>query len=53
LLDGRVNVGVAGVVEHAEHVVEADVDARRLHQAWIVGIDTQPLGSDFGSDVAI
>ena len=46
-------MGVAGVVEDAEQVVEADVGARRLHQARIVGIDAQPLSGDFGTDVAI
>src|SRR5258705_127786 len=53
LPDRRVDVGVAGVVEDTKHVVEADVDARRLYQAWVIRIDAQPLGGDFGTDVAI
>ena len=49
----RVDVGVAGVVEDPEQVVEPDVDARRLDQAVVEGVDTQPSGGDFGADVAI
>ncbi len=50
---GRVDVGVAGVVEDPEQVVEADVDAGGLDQAVVEGVDAQPAGGDFGPDVAI
>ena len=49
----RVDVGVAGVVEDPEQIVEADVDARRLHQAVVERVDAQPAGGDFGPDIAI
>ena len=53
LPQGRVDVGVAGVVEDPEQVVEADVDARRLDQAVVERVDPQPPGGDLGPDVAI
>jgi hypothetical protein len=53
LLLGRVDVGVAGVVEDPEQGVEADVDARRLHQAVFERIDAQPSGIDLGSDITV
>ena len=49
----RVDVGVAGVVEHPEQVVEPNIDARRLHQALVVGIDAKTSGGDLATDVAI
>ena len=49
----RVDVGVAGVVEDPEQVVEPDVDAGRLDQAVVERVDAQPPGGDFGPDVAI
>lgn len=53
LLLGRVDVGVASVVENPEHAVKADVDAGRLHQRVIERLDAQPPGGDFGPEVAI
>ena len=48
-----VDVGVAGVVEHPEHAVEANIDAGRLHQGVVERVDAQPAGGDFGPEVAI
>src|SRR4051812_21097219 len=53
LLLGRVDVGVAGVVEDPEQVVEPDVHARGLNQGVVEGLDAQPAGGDLGPDVAI
>ena len=44
---------VAGVIEDPEQVVQPNVDARRLNQTVVEGLDPQPLGGDFGPDVAI
>ena len=49
----RVDVGVAGVVEDAEQVVQPDIDARRLDQAFLERIDAKSSRGDFGTDVAI
>src|ERR1700679_534385 len=48
-----VDVGVARVVENPKQSVEANVDAGRLHQGVVEGIDSQPPSGDFGSEVAI
>jgi hypothetical protein len=53
LLLGRVNVGVAGVVENPEKVVQPDIHTRRLNQGVVEGLDTQPSGSDLGAQVTI
>ena len=53
LPDRRVDVRVSGVVEDAEQVVEADVDARRLHEVGVERVDAQSPGGDFGPEVAI
>ena len=53
LLQGRVDVGVAGVVEHPEQAVEADVHAGRLHQLVVERVDAKASCGDFGADVAI
>ena len=50
---GGVDVGVSGVVEDPEEVVESDIDAGRLDQAVVERIDTEPAGLDLGADVAI
>ena len=49
----HVDVGVARVVEHAELAVDADVDARGLDEARVVGIDDDPAGRDLGLDGAV
>ena len=49
----RVDVGVAGVVEDPEQVVQPDIDARRLDQAFLERIDAKSPRGDFGTDVAI
>jgi hypothetical protein len=46
-------VGVAGVVEHPEEVVQADIHTRRLDQRVIEGVDIQPSGGDLSADVTI
>ena len=46
-------MGVAGVIEDPEQVVQPNVDARRLNQTVVEGLDPQPLGGDFGPDVAV
>jgi hypothetical protein len=49
----RVDVGVARVVENPKQTVEANVDAGRLHQGVVEGINSQPASGDFGFEVAI
>jgi hypothetical protein len=48
-----VDVGVPGVIENPEQTVETNVDAGRLHQGVVEGINSQPPGGNFGSEVAI
>jgi hypothetical protein len=53
LLLRGVDVGVPRVVENPKQRVESDVDARRLHQGVVEGVNSQPPSGDFGSEVAI
>jgi hypothetical protein len=53
LLDGRVDVRVAVVLEHAEVAVQPHVDAGRLDQPGIVRVELDPAGLDLGFDVTI
>src|SRR5580693_3459908 len=53
LLLRGVDVGVAGVVEHPEQAVEANIDAGRLDQSVVERVNSQPAGGDFGPKVAI
>src|SRR3984957_11159833 len=53
LLPRGVDVGVPRVVENPKQSVESYVDARRLHQGVVEGINSQPPSGDFGSEVAI
>ena len=48
-----VDVGVAGVVEDAELPIDADVDARRLDQIRVVGVEGDPAGVDLLADRAV
>ena len=49
----RIDMRVARVVEHSKQSVEANVDARRLHQSGVVGVDRQRARGDLGADVAV
>src|ERR1700730_4355440 len=53
LVPRGVDVGVPRVVENPKQSVESNVDARRLHQSVVEGINSQPPSGDFGSEVAI
>jgi hypothetical protein len=53
LLLRGIDVGVARVIENPKQSVESDIDARRLHQRIVEGINSQPPSGDFGSEVAI
>lgn len=53
LLSRGVDVSVAGVVEHAEHAVKANINAGRLHQGVVERIDAESAGGDFGPEVTI
>src|SRR6516164_3975156 len=53
LLHGGVDVRVAVVLEHPEVPVQPDVDAGRLDQFGIVGVELDPPGLDLGLDVTI
>ena len=53
LLHRGVDVRVAVVLEHPEVPVQADVDAGRLDEFGIVGVELDPAGLDLGLDVAI
>jgi hypothetical protein len=46
----HVDVWIARVVEHAKARVHPDVDARRLHEALVEGIDGDTAGVDLGPD---
>jgi hypothetical protein len=43
----HVDKWVARVVEDAEAPIHPHVDARRLHQRLVVGVEDQPSGGDF------
>ena len=49
----HVDVGVAGVVEDAELAVDPHVDARRLDQLGIEGVEDDPPGLDLLPDRAV
>lgn len=53
LLLGRVDVGVASVVEHPKQAIEPDVDAGRLDQGVVERVDPQPPGGDLGPKITI
>ena len=53
LVGGRVDVGVAVVLEDAEEPVQPDVDRGRLQHARIPGLHGDPAGVDVGQDVAV
>src|SRR3984885_10826387 len=53
LLPRGIDVGVPRVVENPKQSVEPNVDAGRLHQGVVEGINSQPPSGDFGSEVAI
>src|SRR5215469_5051112 len=53
LLDGGVDVRILVILEDAEVAVQADVNARRLDQIWIVRIEADPSGVQLGPDVAV
>ena len=53
LLDGRVDVGIAVVLEHPEEPVEPHVDARRLDHRRVERVDPHPSGVDLGPDVLV
>ena len=53
LLDRRVDVRVAVVLEDPEVAVEPHVDARGLHHAGVVRLEHDPAGIDLGGDVAV
>src|SRR5271154_4074707 len=53
LLLRGIDVGVPRVVENPKQSVESNVDAGRLHQCVVEGINSQPPSGDFGSEVAI
>jgi hypothetical protein len=46
-------VGIAGVVEHPEEIVQTDVDAGRLYQRVIERVDTESSGCNLGANVTI
>ena len=58
-----IDVGVPRVVEDAEEPIDADVDARRLEQRIVVGVDEdptlvqqsrdRPVGEDHGRDSTV
>ncbi len=49
----RVDVGVAGVVEHPEQPVEAHIDARRLDESSVERVQREAPAVDGGMDVAV
>ena len=53
LLLGRIDVGVAGVVEDPEQVVQPHVHARRLHQGVVERVDAESAVGDGGANVTI
>ena len=53
LLDRRVDVRVAVVLEHPEVAVDADVDAGGLDHRRVEGVETDPAGLDRGADVPV
>ncbi len=53
LLDLDVDVRIAGVPEHAEEAVDADVEARRLHERRVVRLDADPARLDEAPDGAV
>ena len=44
---------IAVIVEEAEESVEADVDARRLNETAVEGIELDPPGVEAGADIAV
>src|SRR6476620_6259236 len=53
LVGGRVDVGVAMVLEDPEEPVEPDVDAGRLQHLRVPRIERDPAGVDLSGDVAV
>ena len=53
LLGLDVDERVARVPEHAEQAVAADVEARRLHETGVVGVDADPARLDQPPDGAV
>jgi hypothetical protein len=53
LLRLDVDEGVARVAEDPEERVDANVEARRLHEARVVGIDPDPPGLDQPADGSV
>lgn len=49
----RINVGVLVVLEHAEELVQAHVDTGRLDHRWVVRLESDASGVDFGFDIAV
>ena len=53
LLRLDVDEGIAGVPEDPEVTVDADVEARRLHQPWLVRLDADPALVDEAADAPV
>ena len=53
LLRLDVDEGVARVAEHAKQAVDAHVEARRLHERGLVGVDADPARLDQTPDGAV
>ena len=53
LLGLHVDVRVPRVPEHPEQAVDADVEARRLHELRVVRVDTDPTRLDETPDRAV
>ena len=53
LLLGGVDMGVSGVVEDPEEVVQPDVHTRGLNQGVVERIDAETPGGDLGANVTI
>ena len=53
LLDGRVNMRVAVVLEDAEHPIEPDIHARGLDHRLVKGVEPDPAGGELGADVTV
>src|SRR5699024_5711288 len=53
LLEAGIDDGVFVIVEQPEVPVQADIDAGRLDQRRVIGIETDAAGVELGADVAV
>lgn len=53
LLDGRIDMRIAVVLEHPEVAVQPHIDARGLHHRRVERVNANPPGIDLGPEVLI